>query len=54
MKKICLCFQIHQPYRLRRYRFFDIGNSHYYTDDYLNEEVFERIADALTTCSSSY
>ena len=46
MKKICLCFQIHQPYRLRRYRFFDIGNSHYYTDDYLNEEVFERIADA--------
>ena len=45
MKKICLCFQIHQPYRLRRYRFFDIGNSHYYTDDYLNEEVFERIAD---------
>ena len=46
MKKICLCFQIHQPYRLRRYRFFDIGNSHYYTDDYLNEEVFERIADS--------
>lgn len=45
MKKICLCFQIHQPYRLRRYRFFDIGNSHYYSDDYLNEEVFERIAD---------
>ena len=45
MKKICLCFQIHQPYRLRRYRFFDIGNSHYYTDDFLNEDVFKRIAD---------
>lgn len=46
MKKICLCFQIHQPYRLRRYRFFDIGNAHYYNDDYLNEEVFERIAES--------
>lgn len=46
MKKICLCFQIHQPYRLRRYRFFDIGNSHYYNDDYLNGDVFERIADS--------
>ena len=46
MKKICLCFQIHQPIRLRRYRFFDIGNVHYYSDDYLNEEVFDRITDS--------
>lgn len=44
MKKICLCFQIHQPYRLRRYRFFDIGNEHYYIDDFQNEEIFDRIA----------
>lgn len=45
MKKICLCFQIHQPYRLRRYRFFDIGNEHYYSDDFQNEEIFQRIAE---------
>lgn len=45
MKKICLCFQIHQPYRLRRYRFFDIGNEHYYPDDFQNEEIFQRIAE---------
>lgn len=45
MKKICLCFQIHQPYRLRRYRFFDIGNEHYYNDDFQNEEIFQRIAE---------
>lgn len=45
MKKFCLCFQIHQPYRLRRYRFFDIGNEHYYHDDFQNEEIFQRIAE---------
>ncbi|MDR2119543.1 MAG: glycoside hydrolase family 57 protein [Tannerella sp.] len=44
MKTICFYFQIHQPFRLRRYRFFDIGNSHYYYDDFLNEEIFHRIA----------
>ncbi len=45
MKELCLCFQIHQPYRLRRYRFFDIGNEHYYNDDYRNTEIFQRIAE---------
>lgn len=45
MKKICLCFQIHQPYRLRRYRFFDIGNEHHYSDDIQNAEIFSRIAE---------
>jgi alpha-amylase len=30
---------------LRRYRFFDIGNNHYYLDDFQNEEIFRRIAD---------
>lgn len=45
MKKICLCFQIHQPYRLRRYRFFDIGSPyHDYQDDRLNQDIFEQIA----------
>ena len=29
MKAICFYFQIHQPFRLKRYRFFDIGNDHY-------------------------
>ena len=28
MKAICFYFQIHQPFRLKRYRFFDIGNDH--------------------------
>lgn len=45
MKTICFYFQIHQPFRLRRYRFFDIGNNHYYFDDFQNEEIFRNIAE---------
>ena len=44
MSAICLYFQIHQPFRLKRYRFFDIGNDHYYYDDFSNEEILTRIA----------
>jgi alpha-amylase len=39
-----LFFQIHQPFRHRRYRFFDIGNDHYYYDDYTNESILRKIA----------
>ncbi|MDH6358362.1 alpha-amylase [Parabacteroides sp. PF5-9] len=45
MKTICFYFQIHQPFRLKRYRFFDIGNEHYYYDDFQNEEIIRRIAE---------
>lgn len=44
MKTICFYFQIHQPFRLKRYRFFDIGSDHYYYDDFNNEEIITRIA----------
>jgi alpha-amylase len=44
MKTVCLFFQIHQPFRHRRYRFFDIGNDHYYYDDYTNESIMRKIA----------
>ena len=44
MKSVCLYFKIHQPFRLKRYRFFDIGNDHYYFDDLTNEEIITRIA----------
>ncbi len=44
MKTICLYFQIHQPLRFRRYRFFDIGISHYYFDDYANESIMRKVA----------
>ncbi len=38
MKNICFCFQMHAPYRLKRYRFFDIGQDHYYYDDMQTED----------------
>src|SRR5690554_5272046 len=45
MKSICLFFQVHQPFRHRRYRFFDIGNDHYYYDDYANATSVREIVD---------
>lgn len=45
MRTLCLYFQVHQPLRFRRYRFFDIGNEHYYYDDYLNESILRKVAD---------
>lgn len=45
MKAICFNFEIHQPMRLKRYTFFDIGNDHYYYDDFLNDDIITRIAE---------
>ena len=45
MKAICFYFQIHQPFRLKRYRFFDIGNDHYYYDDFANDDIITNIAE---------
>ena len=33
MPDICFYFQVHQPYRLRRYRVFDIGTGAHYFDN---------------------
>lgn len=43
-KSICLYFQVHQPTRLRLYRFFDIGKDSHYYDDYTNRTILKRIA----------
>ena len=45
MKSVCFIFQIHQPFRYRKYRFFDIGRDDYYYDDYANETIIRKIAD---------
>ena len=44
MKAICFYFNIHQPYRLKKYRFFEIGNDHYYYDDFANDDIITRVA----------
>ena len=43
MKRICYCFMMHIPNRLRRYRFFEIGSNHYYYDDMQTEEQVTRM-----------
>jgi alpha-amylase len=45
MRTICFYFQVHQPFRLRRYKFFDIGNNHYYYDDYANKSIMRKVAE---------
>ncbi|MCQ2605576.1 MAG: glycoside hydrolase family 57 protein [Bacteroidales bacterium] len=48
MKNICLHFSVHQPFQLRSYRFFDIGQDHYYYDDFTNR------SNALTIAKRCY
>lgn len=45
MKNICFYFEIHQPLRLKRYRFFEIGQDHYYYDDFQAEERIRAMAE---------
>ncbi|HLC64605.1 MAG TPA: glycoside hydrolase family 57 protein [Candidatus Nanoarchaeia archaeon] len=44
MVSVCFYFQVHQPYRLRNYSVFDIGNSRAYFDESKNSEILGRIA----------
>ncbi|MCR4325709.1 MAG: glycoside hydrolase family 57 protein [Patescibacteria group bacterium] len=49
MKSVCFYFQVHQPYRVKRYRVFDVGNDAEYFnhrgDDSLNNRaVVEKVA----------
>jgi alpha-amylase len=44
MKTICLYFQVHQPMRLRKYRFFDMGKNHNYLDDAANRSIMQKVA----------
>jgi len=50
MPAICFYFQVHQPWRIKKYRVFDIGNDHAYfnapKDDPLsNRDVFLKVTE---------
>ncbi len=45
MKSICFYFQVHQPYRLSSYRFFDIGAHDHYFDEYANRYIMQQVAE---------
>lgn len=44
-KSLCLYFQIHLPFQFRRYRFFDIGNSNQYYDEFNIRNTLQRTAE---------
>ncbi len=50
MPSICFYFQIHQPYRIRKYRVFEIGKKHDYFENNLednlsNKKILEKVAN---------
>ncbi len=50
MASICFYFQVHQPYRVKRYRFFDIAHDHDYFNDFSdhsglnNKKILHKVA----------
>ena len=44
MKTVCFYFQVHQPWRLKTYRFFQMGNDHNYLDDFANRSIMQKVA----------
>ncbi len=45
MKTINFIFRVHQRFNLKRYRFFEIGQDHYYYDDYANESSLQYLSN---------
>jgi len=45
MRNICFYFQIHLPFLLKRYRFFEIGQDHYYYDDFQTEDRIRNVVE---------
>ncbi len=49
MPSICFYFQVHQPYRIKKYSVFNIGEDHdYFTsheDRLSNEKIFKKVAE---------
>ncbi|MBL57803.1 MAG: alpha-amylase [Flavobacteriales bacterium] len=44
MKKLCFYFQVHQPFRLKNYRFFDISVDNQYFDEKKNHDIMRKVA----------
>jgi len=44
MPNICFYFQVHQPYRMKRYSVFNIGHNSDYFDEEKNKEVMQKVA----------
>lgn len=45
MPSVCFYFQVHQPFRIKKYSFFDIGNDHFYEDADKNRSILDKVAE---------
>lgn len=45
MVAICFYFQVHQPFRIKKYRIFDIGHDEEYFDEIKNREIMRKVGD---------
>ena len=44
MVSVIMYFQVHQPYRIRKYQVFDIGHDHNYFDEHKNRAIMHKVA----------
>jgi alpha-amylase len=44
MVALCFYFQVHQPFRIKEYKIFDIGSEENYFNDELNHEIMRKVA----------
>lgn len=42
---LCFYFQVHQPWRLKPYRFLEVGKNHQYFDESKNAAILRKVAD---------
>jgi len=45
MPSVCFYFQVHQPFRIKRYSFFDVGKDHFYEDDEKNIQILHKVSE---------
>lgn len=43
--EVCFYFQVHQPWRLRSYRYLEVGRDHRYFDDEKNAAILRKVTD---------
>jgi len=44
MVSVCFYFQVHQPFRLRKYQVFEVGHGNNYFDDEKNKAICQKVA----------
>ena len=42
---VCFYFQVHQPWRLRAYRYAEVGSRHDYFDEEVNARILRRVTE---------